>query len=242
MMRANSEQLRSLLSITAGAVLLGLFSYSGAASAASNWSSLSDDRFESHTSAKAVEPARELSKLSPFAAGSNNISLDLGQIFLIGDMAKYSDSIGSQLHYSYGVSQLFSFDSSFGYSQHSNGQLSLLTLVSGLRMNMSWYDKVVPYGVFGLGFYKPNYKNPLASESNSSSSTSTSTSNPSLSSILFGVHLGAGVDLALSRNLFFGASLTLHNMFGTSTVLSNGSIFGLGGTYASFLLHIGATF
>jgi len=172
------------------------------------------------------------SNLSPFAPGSNNVALDVGQVFLMGDLSKFSDAIGSQVHYTYGVSDLFGFDSSLGYSSHSDGKFSMTTLLTGLRTNLSWYDKVVPYLVFGLGFYRPSYE--LAPDAAGNTS--------SLSPVLFGIHVGPGVDLALTRQIFFGASLTFHDVFGGPRVISNGTLQGVGGTFTSFLVHTGVTF
>lgn len=165
--------------------------------------------------------------IAPFTPGSNNLSLDVGQVFLIGDLASdYSDNIGSQLHYTYGVSDMFAFDASFGYSSHSEGDYSMMNLSTGVRTNLAWYDKVIPYATFGLGFYKPTYK-----------ITPTSTISP----VLFGLHLGPGVDLEITRNMFFGASLTFHDMFGTQKLTALGQK-EVGGAYTSFFLRAGMTF
>ena len=52
-------------------------------------------------------------EVSPFSPGSHNVSLDVGQTFLMGDLSdKYDSSIGTQIHYTYGVSDLFGFDGS----------------------------------------------------------------------------------------------------------------------------------
>ncbi len=185
-------------------------------------------------SAESVAPRRTVpsysdsrSNLSPFAPESNNVSLAVGQVFLMGDLSNYSDSIGAEVHYSYGVSEMFAFDSSFGYSSHSDGKYSMTTLLTGLRANLSWYDKVVPYAIFGLGFYKPSLE-----------VDSTETVSP----VLFGLHLGPGVDLQLTRNLFFGAGLTFHDIFGSSQKLASGKLQSMGGTYTTFLIHAGVTF
>jgi hypothetical protein len=166
----------------------------------------------------------------PFTPGTSNLSLEMGQVFLMGDLGdKYSDAIGTQLHYTYGVSDLFDFDSSLGYSSHSDGQFSMFTALMGLRTNLSFYDKVIPYSIFGLGFYKPYY------------SYQANGAQDSVSPVLFGVHLGFGVDLLLSRQMFFGASLTLHDVFGQDQQTQAGTI-PIGGTFTSFLLHVGYTF
>ncbi len=165
---------------------------------------------------------------APFTPGSNNLALDVGQVFLMGDLSgAYADSIGSQLHYTYGVSDMFGFDTSFGYSSHSEGKYSLTTLLTGLRMNLAWYDKVIPYAVFGLGFYKPSYE---------------ITPTTSISPVVFGLHMGPGVTLELTRQLFFGASLTFHDMFGTRKTTTQGTTIEVDGTYTSFFLHAGLTF
>ena len=224
------------------------------ASASSNWSqpsSYSPESTDNSSSYRSNSRSKkdDSSEVSPFSPGSNNLALDLGQVFLMGGLgSQYADSIGTQLHYTYGVSNLFAFDSSAGYSQHSNGLYSLATVLSGMRLNMAWYDKIVPYLNFGLGFYSPSYRDvttaPTSGSSSSGiSSTTAAASTPtSLSAILFGIHMGPGIDLELNKNLFFGAALTFHQMFGTTQALANGTAFNLGGTYTSFFLHLGVTF
>lgn len=195
-----------------------------------SWSSGSSTPNESSSSRRA--PRREIAQAntSPFAPGSNNVALHIGQVFLMGDLsAKYTDSIGGQVHYTYGVSDMFGFNASIGHSSHSNDkeqEFSMTTLLAGLRTNLSWYDKVVPYGLFGLGFYKPSYQVTVTN---------------SLSPVVFGVHLGLGVDLQLTNQLFFGAGLTFHDMFGTTRMTAAGPV-DVGGTFTSFLLHAGVSF
>jgi hypothetical protein len=104
-------------------------------------------------------------------------------------------------------------------------------------MNLSWYDKIIPYIVFGLGFYRPSYKDPTPILSGPAVAGMSS-----ISSVVFGVHVGPGIDLELNKNMFFGAAITYHNMFGSTNVLANGSQLYLGGAYTSFFLHLGATF
>lgn len=200
----------------------------------SSWSS-EDSSASSHRTIKTKDIAAR--DVSPFAPGSNNLALDVGQVFLMGNLTNYNDSLGTQLHYTYGVSDLFGFDSSLGYSEHSNGKYSMMTLLTGVRMNLSWYDKIIPYLVFGLGFYRPNYKDPTPALDGPGVPGMSS-----LSSVVFGVHVGPGIDLELNKNLFFGAALTYHNMFGSTTTLANGSQIYLGGAYTSFFLHLGTTF
>ncbi len=165
-------------------------------------------------------------RLMPYAPGTNNLAIDVGQVFLMGDLASsYADSIGYQIHYTYGVSDIFGFDTSLGLSDHSDGKFSMATLLMGLRTNLSWFDKVVPYMIFGLGFYKPSRQLTMTS---------------SASAFEFGVHLGPGVDLELTKQLFFGAAITFHDIFGTSRKTEQGVV-DFGGTFTTFLLHLGVT-
>lgn len=229
MMRSKKNQV-----CLAGAVALAIAVSAGGrtASAASSWSTQpswkSSPAGEARTSKKASSVERDSAPTSPFAPGSNNVALDVGQVFLLGDLgSRYTDNIGTQLHYTYGVSDIFGFDSSFGYSSHADGKFSMVSLLTGLRTNLAWYDKVIPYATFGLGFYKPSYQiTPTYSES----------------PLLFGVHLGPGVDLELTKQLYFGASLTFNDVFGGSRVLQNGQVMDMGGTYTTFFLHAGVTF
>jgi hypothetical protein len=131
---------------------------------------------------------------------------------------------------------MFSFDAMLGYSEHSDGELSIFNLLSGLRFNLPWYDRVVPYAILGLGFYRPSYKD--QGTPGQSSHTNQQYINP----FLFGLHLGPGLDLQVSQNIYFGAGLTFHNMFSMKKKYSSGEVFSAGGVYTSFLLNAGISF
>ena len=174
-----------------------------------------------------ASPSRDTRyNLSPFAPESNNVALAVGQTFLMGDLSRYADSIGTEVQYTYGVSEMFGFNAALGYSSHSDGKYSQTMLLTGLRTNLSWYDRVVPYAIVGLGFYKPRMV--LDNES-------------SLSPVVFGLHLGPGIDLQLTSQLFFGAGLTFHDLFGTTENTAKGQI-NVGGSYTTFLVHAGVAF
>jgi hypothetical protein len=227
------------VSVEAFALLGVLLSLPCAASTGSSWSdqpSWASD-LTSEPSGPPPRRQRSVSKqalssdVSPFSPGSNNVSVDVGQVFLLGDLGRYENSIGTQINYTYGVSELFGFESSLGYSSTSDnngGGLSMVDALSGLRMNLSWYDKVIPYGVVGLGFYHPGYSGAGASSSSSP--------------LLFGIHAGPGIDLALTKQIFFGTALTFNDMFGSSTVVYNGTSQSVGGIFATFYVHAGFTF
>ncbi|NDF14584.1 hypothetical protein EB061_04590 [bacterium] len=168
--------------------------------------------------------------VSPFAPGTHNLSAGVGQVFLLGALgdAGYEDAIGPSLNYTYGVSDLFAFHSNFTYHSHSGGDLAVWNLSGGVRANLMYFDQLVPYATVGLGFYQPSYVfNP---------------SRATVSSLLFGMQLGTGIDLMISNTVFFGAELNYHTMFDSSKKASDGTTKSLGGAFASFMIHAGLTF
>jgi hypothetical protein len=167
---------------------------------------------------------------SPFAPGSQNLYLGVGQEFLLGSLGNnYDNSIGTELHYDYGVSDLFAFDSNFGYQSHSrnNTGVNIWNLAAGLRTNLAYFDQLVPYADVDLGFYHPSFSY---------------ASGGSASTLLFGMQLGLGIDLLLSKRMFFGAAFTYNDMFNSTKNDSNGNVQSLGGAYVSFMIHVGTTF
>lgn len=222
-----------------GWAIISLLAASDAAFSAS-WSSKGNGNWGAAGSqpsgGKAAQSIAEssASDVQPFSPGSHNIAVDLGQVMLVGDLSKFQNNLGAQIHYTYGVSDLFAFDSAIGYSEHSvnplataNGDfLSIASLQTGVRTNLNWYDKIIPYASFGVGFYRPSMR---------------ISSTTDISNILFGLYVGPGVDLQISDRAFFGTSLTLNSIFG-STMLVKGKPIELGGTYMSFMVHAGVSF
>jgi hypothetical protein len=168
------------------------------------------------------------SNSTPFSPGTHNLSVGVGQVFLLGSLSNhYENSIGPELHYTYGVSDLFSFQSNFGYHSHSSGALSIWNLSGGLRANLAYFDSLVPFATVGLGFYFPSY---------------TLSNNATVSALLYGMQFGTGIDLLISRRVFFGAKATYNSMFDSSKQASDGTSHSLGGAFLSFMIHAGLTF
>lgn len=164
---------------------------------------------------------------SAFQPGSNNLALEMGQTFLMGsNLGKYENALGYQAHYTYGVSEMFAFDSSFGFSNHSNGELGMVSLLGGVRMNLASYDRIIPYLNAGLGFYRPSIE---------------ISPNNSVSDTLFGMHFGGGANLLITKQTFFGAELNYHNIFSSTKDTSLGPV-SMGGAYLNFMLQAGYTF
>jgi hypothetical protein len=235
--RIAKSQFNVRVPVEAVALLLITFSLECVASTGPSWLQQPSWASEPPPPSRKGTLSNDRYRVSPFSPGSNNVALDVGQVFLMGDLgSEFSDNIGSRIHYTYGVSELFGFDASLGYSEHSDGRFSMTTLLTGLRTNLSWYDKVVPYFLFGMGFYKPSFQQNSVSLIPGQSSSSTQ-----ISPVLFGVHLGPGVDLELTKMLFFGAGITFHDVFGTTKITAGGPI-EVGGTFTTFFLHAGVSF
>lgn len=170
----------------------------------------------------------ETTPSNPFAPGTQNLSIGVGQVFLLGDLGnRYENAIGPEIHYNYGVSDMFAFESNFGYHSHSNGTLSIWNLAAGLRANLMYFDQLVPFANIALGFYHPSFTLP---------NTAT------VSGLLFGLQLGGGVDLMISPRIFFGTRLNYNDMFDSTKKDSNGTSQSLGGSFMSFMIHAGMTF
>lgn len=186
---------------------------------------------EQKQSVKMSRSSREISTSRasiPLSPGSHNLSIGVGQIFLTGDLSDNAENaIGTQVQYTYGVSDLFSFESNFGYSSHSAGNVTLVHLISSLRTNLVYFDQLVPFLSAGLGFYNPSVKLSPTNE---------------VSALLFGLNLGAGAELLLSDRVFFGTRLTYHNMFDSSKRSSEGALVNVGGAFLSFMVQAGLSF
>ncbi len=178
---------------------------------------------------KKTQNYNDTSSSGPLSPGTHNLSIGIGQTFLLGDLGnRYENALGMDLNYTYGVSDLFSFETDFGYSSHSgsSGQFSASHLTVGVRTNLVYFDQLVPYFDAGVGFYRPSYTYP----------------GYTLNGLLFGIQMGGGVDLLISKNLFFGPSLTYNNMFTSTKTGSDNLQHELGGAFISFLVHVGMTF
>ncbi len=189
----------------------------------------SGDSTFSRSSRESTPPksqSESYSDRTPLSPGTHNLSLAVGQVFLLGSLTRFENAIGPEIHYTYGVSDLFAFQSNFGYHSHSSGALSIWNLSAGLRANLAYFDSLVPFTKIGLGFYHPSY----------------SENNATVSGLLFGMQLGTGIDLMISNSVFFGAQTTYNTMFDSSKKASDNSMRSLGGAYLSFMVHAGLTF
>ena len=145
-----------------------------------------------------------------FSPGSNNLAIDVGQVFPDGRPGQsLYDSIGSQLHYTYGVSDLFGFTraSAIGALRR---KFSMADGAYWPQNESRCYDKVVPYAVFGMGFYKMSTAYQLAARPRMVPPP------PSFPASLWPAPGDQASIFELRAQIFFGAALTLHDVFGDS--------------------------
>ena len=116
--------------------------------------------------------------------------------------------------------------SSLGYSSHTDGHYSKLNLTGGPRLNLANFDRVIPYVNGGLGFYR--------------ASRALNATN-SISGTMFGIHVGGGADLQLTKETYFGAAMTYHQLFGTNQQTTIGPI-NVASNFVTFMAHVGYTF
>ncbi len=175
--------------------------------------------------------------MTPFAPGSHNVSLGVGQNFLMGDLAsQYNDALGVRMAYTMGVSEMFALEAAVGYSSHDQAgtpkipkTYSLTTALAGMRVNLSWYDRIVPHAVIGMGFFNPSYE--------------LDDKGKTFSPFIFGIHAGPGIDLQLTKQIFFGATLRFQSLFSTRMYIPNSDQrLDVAGTYTALYLHTGVTF
>ena len=251
----NCKTVKKLLSLRSAIILFGVYSVSSNSfaypltKAPAPSSTFQKNTSKSNDIDPESKPVKETTRSgfgfssqhgSPFSPGTHNLALSVGQVFLMGDLSsRYENALGTELHYTYGVSDLFSFESNFGYSSHSgqvNGATaSLLHLATGIRTNLIYFDQLVPYFSAGLGFYN-------LSETRSIDGKTPNGATFDVSGLLFGLQLGGGAELLLSNNIFFGAGLTYNTMFAATKKASNNNLVSMGGSLISFLVHVGFTF
>lgn len=136
---------------------------------------------------------------------THSIGIGLGQTFLLGDFGDNGeDKIAADLLYAYKASHSFDFYANFHTSSHKlrDTKSSITGLALGIRGRAYQFDAFAPFIVAGLGFYQPRvtrYVNSVLLESEEK--------------IIFGVHVGGGAELQLSRKVSVGVMGHYHNPF-----------------------------
>lgn len=159
----------------------------------------------------------------------HSAGLQFGQVWAAGNLGEgISSTTAPGLFYEYRASDIFALKVDLKRSSHDE-QLSIFSSTAGIRANLVYYDKLVPYAAFGVGLYFVNKEIPGFADQDSSTTH-------------FGVNLTLGSDLDLNDQVFVGLALTLHQLFGDTATLPNDTEAEVSGRWSSFLLRAGMRF
>jgi len=147
----------------------------------------------------------ESSDLIPGQIHKHSIGIAVGQTFLRSDLGDNgNDKITPELYYNYSASYSFDFLANLHYSTHEF--LNRKSRASGLALAIKGkgfqYDAFSPYVLGGLGFYLPSARRLI-------NNVPTDTR----SQLVFGVNIGAGVELRLNNEFTVGVIAHYHDPF-----------------------------
>lgn len=162
------------------------------------------------------------------SANRHSAGLQFGQVWPAGKIGDGVDgSTAPGLFYEYSASNVFSLQVSVVRSSH-NDRVKLFSTAAGIRANLTYFDKLVPYAFGGVGLYFVD-RQPLRTTSN-------------LKTTNFGVNLGLGADLDLGDSFFVGLWIGLHNLFSARGTLPSGASEENSGRWSAFFIRAGVRF
>lgn len=135
----------------------------------------------------------------------HSVGLGLGQTFLMGDFDKHGENeISWDILYNYSASHSFELMAGFHSSKYTFKDSFVRTtgLTTSIKGKLYQFDSFAPFALGGLGFYSPKVRRVVNNQILESESK-----------LVFGVNLGAGVDLRLNENFTVGMLAQYHNPF-----------------------------
>ncbi len=145
-------------------------------------------------------------KQIPGGVHRHSLGIGIGQTFVFGNFEDNGKSqITGDFLYAYSASYSFDLLANFHYSKHNfQGRYArLIDLSIGVKGRFFHFDSFSPFVVGGLGFYIPKLRRQEADGN----------LHPTKSQVVFGPHLGAGVDLRLNHHFAIGMLGQYHNPF-----------------------------
>ncbi|MBY0412637.1 MAG: hypothetical protein K2Q18_00655 [Bdellovibrionales bacterium] len=180
----------------------------------------------SDTTAKKVDnniPAATESRI-PGDINKHSVGLGIGQTFLRSDFHEHgTDKITPDLYYNYSASYSFDFLANLHWSKHK--YMGRNTTIRGLALSIKGkgyqFDAFSPFLLGGFGFYLPSATRIL-------NGVPTKTRDQ----LVFGLNLGAGVELKLNNEVTIGVIAHYHDPFSVRQEVSSD----LDGSYMKLLL------
>lgn len=147
----------------------------------------------------------ETPERGPGEINKHSIGIAVGQTFLRSDLADNgNDKITPEFYYNYSASYSFDFLANLHYSKHK--YLTRDATIKGLALAIKGkgfqFDSFAPFVMGGFGFYYP-------SATRIESGVPTATRNQ----LVFGINVGAGVELRLNHHVSIGALIHYHDPF-----------------------------
>lgn len=141
----------------------------------------------------------------PGAIHKHSLGVGIGQTFLRSDLADNgNDKITADLYYTYSASYSFDFVANAHYSNHTflNREATIEGLALAIKGKGYQFDSFAPFILGGFGFYLPSVKRIM-----NGVPTDTRTQ------LVFGMNVGAGVDLRLNDEVTVGVIAHYHDPF-----------------------------
>jgi len=165
------------------------------------------DRAERKPASKKVTKTKKKTKIEKIKESTflkrSRFMFGVGQNFLQGEQFKNhgSEEIGIDFYHLYKVNPKFELATNYHSNTFDNGSkdVTLSGINFGLKFNLLTDSHLTPYAIAGLGFYKPHV------------------SSIDDSKFALGNHMGAGIDLRITKKIGVGALFHHHNPFDVKT-------------------------
>lgn len=164
-------------------------------------------KLTSETSAKQVNnniPSPDEQRI-PGQIHKHSLGIGLGQTFLRSDFHDNgTDKITPDLYYNYSASYSFDFLANFHWSDHSylKREVSVKGLALAIKGKGFQFDAFSPFVLGGFGFYLPSAKREV-----------NGVLQKTREQLVFGMNLGAGVELRLNDEFTVGVIAHYHDPF-----------------------------
>ena len=152
-----------------------------------------------------AESSDNNSHVIPGSIHKHSLGIGVGQTFLRSDLGENgNDKITADIYYNYSASYSFDFVANLHDSTHTylNRQATIKGLALAIKGKGYQYDAFSPFVLGGFGFYLPS-----ASRLINGVPTETRTQ------LVFGMNLGAGVELRLNNEVTVGVIAHYHDPF-----------------------------
>ncbi len=172
-------------------------------------------------------PTSEEADRIPGELNKHSIGIGVGQTFLRSDFHEHgTDKITPDIYYNYSASYSFDFSANLHYSKHEyqNRDVTIRGLALAIKGKGFQFDAFAPFVLGGFGFYMPKATRLGTGETRSQ--------------LVFGMNLGAGVELRLNSEASVGVIAHYHDPFDVRQEVGSD----LEGSYMKLLIIASYTF